>query len=62
MLGHKVREFRSFTAICLEDLVPEENFYRQVERSIDLSFVRDLADEFYSSIGRVILNRSISFH
>jgi hypothetical protein len=41
MLGHKVREFKPFTAICLEDLVPANNFYRQVERSIDLSFVRD---------------------
>ena len=52
MLGHKVRDFRPLTAICLEDLVPEDNFYRQVERSIDLSFVRDLAGEFYSSMGR----------
>ena len=61
MLGHKVREFRSFTAICLEDLVPEENFYRQVERSIDLSFVRDLADEFYSSIGRPSVDPVVFF-
>jgi hypothetical protein len=51
MLGHKIRDFRPLTAISLEDLVPEDNFYRQVERTIDLSFVRDLADEFYSSIG-----------
>ena len=52
MLGHKIREFKPLTAVCLEDLVPEDNFYRQVERSIDLSFVRELADEFYSSMGR----------
>jgi transposase len=52
MLGHKVREFKPLTAICLEDLVPEDNFYRQAERSIDLSFVRELAAAFYSNIGR----------
>ena len=50
MLGHKVREFRPLTAISLEDLVPEDNFYRQVERIIDLNFVHDLANDFYSNI------------
>ena len=51
MLGHKARDFRLLTAVSLEDLVLVDNFYRQVERSIDLSFVRDLANEFYSNIG-----------
>ena len=32
MLGQKARDFRPLTAICLEDLVPDDNFYRQVER------------------------------
>jgi transposase len=35
----------------LEHLVPDDNFYRQVQRSLDLSFVRELVDEFYASIG-----------
>ena len=39
MLGYKVREFKPLTAICLENLVPVDNFYRQVERSLDFSFV-----------------------
>ena len=56
MLGHKVREFKPLTAICLEDLVPTNNFYRQVERSIDLNFVRDLAAEFYSKICAICLH------
>lgn len=51
MLGHIARNFRPLTTVTLEDLVPEDNFYRQVEFCIDLSFVRDLAGEFYSSIG-----------
>jgi len=32
MLGHKARDFRLLTAICLGDLVPDDNFYRQMER------------------------------
>ena len=61
MLGHKVRDFRPLTAVSLEDLVPEDNFYRQVERSIDLSFVCDLAEEFYSSIGRPSIDPVVFF-
>jgi transposase len=61
MLGHKVREFKPLTGICLEDLVPEDNFYRKVELSIDLSFVRELAAEFYSSIGRTSVDPVVFF-
>src|SRR5688572_27904803 len=61
MLGHKTRDFRPLIAVSLEDLVPEDNFYRQVERSIDLSFVRELADEFYSSIGRPSIDPVVFF-
>jgi transposase len=61
MMGHKVRDFRPLTAICLEDLVPDDNFYRQVERSLDLSFVRELANEFYANIGRSSVDPVIFF-
>jgi len=52
MLGHKPRDFKQHRTISLDDLVPKDNFYRMVEYSIDLSFVRELASEFYSNIGR----------
>jgi transposase len=61
MLGHKVRDFKPLAGICLEDLVPADNFYRQVERSIDLSFVRELAAEFYSNIGRTSVDPVVFF-
>ena len=61
MLGHKVRDFKPLTAICLEDLVPADNFYRQVERSLDLSFVRELAAKFYSNIGRTSVDPVVFF-
>ena len=61
MLGHKARDFRQHESISLEDLVPDDNFYRQVERIIDLSFVRDLAGEFYASIGRPSIDPVVFF-
>lgn len=61
MLGYKSRDFRQHEAISLEDLVPEDNFYRQVEWSIDLSFVRDLVNDFYSSIGRPSIDPVVFF-
>jgi transposase len=61
MLGHKAREFKQHKSISLEDLVPDDNFYRQAERSIDLSFVRDLAAEFYSNIGRTSVDPVVFF-
>ena len=28
MLRQKVKDFKSYPAVCLEDLVPKNNFYR----------------------------------
>jgi len=61
MLGYKAREFKQHEFLSLEDLVPEDNFYRQVEQIIDLGFVRDLAGEFYSSIGRPSIDPVVFF-
>jgi hypothetical protein len=36
MLGHKVRDFKPFTATCLDDLVPADNFYRHSEQMVFL--------------------------
>lgn len=40
MMGIKERQFMPLERITLEQLVPQDNFYRQVERTLDLSFVR----------------------
>jgi transposase len=45
----------------LEDLVPDDNFYRQAQRSIDLSFVRELVDGFYASMGRPSIDPVVFF-
>ncbi len=61
MLGHKDPAFRQHSAISVEALVPQDNFYRQVDQCIDLSFVRDLAAEFYSSLGRPSIDPVVFF-
>jgi hypothetical protein len=43
MMGTKVRSFAPLPEdLSLEDLVPEDNFYRRLETRLDLSFVREL--------------------
>ena len=61
MLGHKSREFKRQVAVSLEALVPADNFCRQVDQCIDLSFVRDLAAEFYSNLGRPSIDPVVFF-
>ena len=38
--------------MSLEDLVPHDHFYRHVERTIDLAFVRELVEKTYAGSGR----------
>ena len=53
MLGRKTKNFKRHTAVSLEDLVPEDNFYQHLEAALDLSFVRDLVRDCCSpSMGR----------
>ncbi len=42
MMGRKERAFGPLPPLTLEELVPPDHFYRHLERSLDLSFVRDL--------------------
>src|SRR5437762_3437627 len=48
MMGLKERAFAPLIAVSLEDLVPQDHFYRRLERTLDLSFVRTLAQETYA--------------
>jgi transposase len=47
MLAEKERTFQP-CVVSLEAPVPDDNFYRQVEAKLDLSFVRDLVRDHYS--------------
>src|SRR5688572_23386183 len=53
MMGKKFRHFAPLpTNLSLEELVPKDNFYRRLDRELDLSFVRYLVKECYASSGR----------
>ena len=62
MLGYKARIFKVHAEVSLEDLVPEDNFYRHVDATLDLSFVRDLVRDCYSSsMGRPSIDPVVFF-
>ena len=42
MMGTKVRRFAPLINVSVEELVPQDHFYRHLERTLDLSFVRSL--------------------
>jgi transposase len=41
--------FKCHTTVSLDDLVPQDNFYRQIEAKLDLSFVREFVKDGYAS-------------
>jgi hypothetical protein len=61
MLGHKSRVFKPHTEVCLDDLIPQDNFYRQAEGCLDLDFVRDMVCDLYSGIGRPSIDPVVFF-
>jgi transposase len=61
MMGIKERAFAPLVNVTLDDLVPADHFYRQVERSLDLSFVRDLVRHRYATMGRPSIDPVVFF-
>ena len=62
MLGPiKPRRVDQLVATSLGALVPADHFYRHLERSLDLSFVRDLARDSYAAGGRPSIDPVVFF-
>lgn len=62
MLGRKNKSFKEHIALSLDELVPQNNFYRQLETELDLNFVRDLVKNAYdSSMGRPSIDPIVFF-
>src|SRR4051794_37438894 len=61
MMGTKERAFGPLPAVTLEELVPPDHFYRRLERTIDLGFVRDLVRDPYADIGRPSIDPVVFF-
>jgi transposase len=62
MMGIKSREFAPLPhEISLEELVPTDCFYRDLEKCLDLSFVREMVAPLYASGGRASVDPVVFF-
>ncbi|HEX8933258.1 MAG TPA: transposase, partial [Pseudonocardiaceae bacterium] len=62
MMGQKDRRFDPLPSdVSLENLVPKDNFYRRLEATLDLSFVRELVAPLYAGGGRPSVDPVVFF-
>ncbi|MDP9480625.1 MAG: IS1182 family transposase, partial [Actinomycetota bacterium] len=62
MMGTKTRSFSPLPRdVSLDDLVPENHFYRRLEERLDLSFVRELVGPLYAKGGRPSVDPVVFF-
>ncbi|MGI8687305.1 MAG: transposase [Thermomicrobiales bacterium] len=61
MMGAKLRAFTPLTDVSLEALVPANHFYRHLDRTLDLAFVRDLVTDCYAAGGRPSVDPVVFF-
>jgi transposase len=62
MMGTKIRSFSPLPYdLSLEDLVPQEHFYRRLQARLDLSFVRELVAPLYAGGGRPSVDPVVFF-
>src|SRR5438093_73544 len=61
MMGTKERSFAPLIHVALEELVPPDHFYRHLERTLDLSFVREFVQETYAGKGRPSIDPVVFF-
>ncbi len=61
MMGTKERSFAPLINVSLEDLVPADHFYRHLERTLDLAFVREFVHKTYAGGGRPSIDPVVFF-
>src|SRR5881227_2767183 len=61
MIGTKMSDFATLSDLFLEELVPKDNFYRRLEETLDLSFVRELVRDCYACLGRPSVDPVVFF-
>jgi transposase len=61
MMGTKERHFAPLIKVSLEELVPQDHFYRHLERTLDLSFVYAFVKETYAGGGRPSIDPVVFF-
>jgi len=61
MMGSKERYFAPLINVSLDELVSQDHFYRHLERTLDLSFVREFVQETYAGGGRPSIDPIVFF-
>src|SRR6266436_1585831 len=61
MMGKKERHFAPLINVSVEQLVPQDHFYRHLDRTLDLSFVREFVQETYAGSGRPSIDPIVFF-
>jgi transposase len=61
MMGSKERRFAPLIHVSVEELVPQDHFYRHLERTLDLSCVREFVQQTYASGGRPSIDPVVFF-
>src|SRR5713226_443394 len=61
MMGQKERRFAPLINVSLEELVPQDHFYRHLDRTLDLSLVREFVQETYAGMGRPSIDPVVFF-
>src|SRR5215469_7828348 len=61
MMGQKERCFAPLINVSVEQLVPQDHFYRHLERTLDLSFVREFVQKTYAGGGRPSIDPIVFF-
>ena len=61
MMGKKERHFAPLINVSVEQLVPHNHFYRHLERTLDLSFVREFVHKTYACGGRPSIDPIVFF-
>src|SRR6266700_3447499 len=61
MLGKKERHFAPLVNVSLEELVPQDHFYRHLKRTLDLSLVHRVVDQHYAAAGRPSIDPMMFF-
>lgn len=59
MQGRKARQPKLYYEFSLESTVPQDNFYRKLEKAVDLSWVHAKVAHCYSDVGRPSLDPEV---
>src|SRR5512135_3387220 len=61
MMGTKLRSFAPQINVSLEELVPQDHFFRHLDQKLDLSFVREFVQQTYAGGGRPSIDSIVFF-